>query len=389
MAIEDIRACFGPRVKITLATLSREKTLRAIPAGQAEVVQLPRLFLGALGRLAARHDVTFLVEGSAFKENWSPWLLYAFLWAAFCSRRAGKRCVAYAVDAGELSWFNRLLAARVCDGIDLILTRTEVARQRLLAMGVRRPILTTTDTAFPYLIGERPPADSPGPPTVGIAPLEFFFWPVRFRLFGRRENCYRWPFYFTWDKARRAASERMVGQFQGLVRHCLEAHGLDVQLIAMEDLDTAVCTRILEATGPQGGRVRLASARDVPPDRMVPLLRGLSYLVTSRYHACVLSMASAVPQMAVCHDERLATIYQELGMDREFLLDYRDPELGSKLIPTFDRLVRCGPEVRALLRQRHDHDYLPRCRQNPEILRAWARGHFDTRAAAAAPVGSA
>ena len=46
---------------------------------------------------------------------------------------------------------------------------------------------------------------------------------------------------------------------------------------------------------------------------MTMLLRSLGGLLTSRYHASVLSMAAGVPQVAVGHDLRLRTLFEELG----------------------------------------------------------------------------
>jgi polysaccharide pyruvyl transferase WcaK-like protein len=386
--IDDVRAAFGGEVGITAVTLDRGQTLRALPAGAGvEVVQLPALFAGKLLQLVARHDVTVLVEGSTFKQNWSRWLLYAYLAAAGFARLTGRKCVAYAVDVGALTPLNRFLTARVCEGIDLLVTRTEVARNRLASMGVKRPIVANTDTAFRYLLDEPASPRSPGGrKTVGIAPIEFHHWPVKVRPFGRRRDCYRWPFHFTWTPERRRRSAATAEHFRNLVRHAIDNHELDVTLIAMESLDTAVCEAVRDGLpGRYRPHVRLASARELPPARMVPLLRGLDYLVTARYHACVLSMAGAVPQMAVCHDERLESIYRELGIDREFLLDHRDPELAEKLPATFDRLMRCAPEVAGVLRARHDGYYLPMCDKNRSDLAAWVRQAFP--AAAEAPAG--
>ena len=52
---------------------------------------------------------------------------------------------------------------------------------------------------------------------------------------------------------------------------------------------------------------------------MTTLLRSLDLLVT-RYHAAVLSMAAAVPQLAVGHDLRLVSLYQELGLAEDLFV---------------------------------------------------------------------
>jgi polysaccharide pyruvyl transferase WcaK-like protein len=410
--LDDVRECFGDEVRITIGTQNREKTLAIIPESeQVKVVQIPYLFMAKVRKLAREHDVTFLVEGSTFKQNWSRWLLYAYLWGAWCAKRAGNHCVAYAVDAGELSPFNAGLTRRVCNEIDLLITRTEKAKQRLKEIGVTRPVFANTDSAFRYQPDEVVNCTRPDPQanlracgescrtrqarghacgleakalkcrghrqTVGIAPIEFFQWPVTMKWFGRKSECYRWPFYFTWDDERRAQSARMIENFRDLAVHIIDQHDMDVKLIAMEELDTEVCAKVLAALPEQHkARVKPVSSCELRPNQMVPLLRGLDYLVTSRYHACVLSMAGSVPQMAVSHDERLASIYCEIGIGRDFLLDFRGEHLGQSMFGAFDMLVRCGPEVRKLLQQKHDDYYLPMCARNKSDLAAWAHRTF-------------
>jgi polysaccharide pyruvyl transferase WcaK-like protein len=77
---------------------------------------------------------------------------------------------------------------------------------------------------------------------------------------------------------------------------------------------------------------RVFSAREHDASRMTVLLRSLDLLVTSRYHACVLSLAAHVPQVAVGHDLRLETIYRELGLAPEFFVRQGDaaPRPGSR-----------------------------------------------------------
>lgn len=379
-AIDDVREAFGPHTQITVTTINGPRTAAILPAGVevAEIAFTPHQFSWAMWGLCGQHDVTLLVEGSTFKQNWSVWLLHAYLWSANATRWRGNYVIAYAVDVGELSGFHAWRTRHECERMALVVTRTEIARQRLVDLGVKRPILANTDTAFRYVReGERRPG---GRRVVGLAPIEFFHWPIRFKPWCKPEEKYRWPLAFTWNEERRALSDAMLERWVRLARHAIEQHDLDVQLIAMEDLDTPVCERILAALGPLAtNRVSLASSRQVAPGDMVALLRGLDALVTSRYHACVLSMGGAVPQMAISHDERLASIYAEIGIDREYLLHYRQPDLSEQLLPKFDQLMQRGPEISSLIREKHDTRFLPLCAQNQLDLRAWGQQTFESR----------
>jgi hypothetical protein len=88
----------------------------------------------------------------------------------------------------------------------------------------------------------------------------------------------------------------------------------------MEQLDEAIADRVhRRMTHPESGR--LFSARDYDASQMTTLLRGLDLLVTSRFHAAVLSLAAAVPQVAIHHDTRLATLYRDLGLKEKWFMD--------------------------------------------------------------------
>jgi len=373
--IDDIRAVFGDCAYITVGTVSKEKTLRVLSECETlRVVQFPSIFPRTIWRLTRQHDLVMLVEGSTFKDNWSSVLLYLFLWAAWCAHFHGRRCIAYAVDAGRMSRFNRWLTRRICGGIDLIITRTEVAREALRALGVMQDIVVTTDTAFQFQgprsqrVGDRP--------VVGLAPIEFYQWPVRFRLWGRKEHCYQWPYYFSWDNARRRNSHDLVSTWADLVRHIVEDYGWQVQLFAMEELDQRICNQILERVDTSLRKhVSTVYAGDALPHAIVGHLRVLDYLVTSRYHACVLSMAGHVPQMALYHDERLISIFRELGLDR-FAISYHTTLLGHALLEGFDALVQEADWQRAHIANRLCSVFLPRCSENRAVLRDWGAQAF-------------
>jgi hypothetical protein len=253
-------------------------------------------------------------------------------------------------------------------------------------MGVRRPVLTGTDPAFrfeadraniPISLTTAQPARS----LLGVAPIEFYQWPVRYRLYGPRSERYHWPHYFTWDDDRRKLSERTAAAWRELIRHAQRRHDLDVALIAMEALDEEFCRKILDGLDVSTrARIQLVSSRDNTPHEIVPVLRKLSFLATSRYHACVLSMQANVPQMAVAHDERLRSIYAEAGLDQKYLLDPAGALEPGRLGSVLDQLVHESDAIRQTLDLRHREYFLPRCDLNVQALRTagndWGRNRF-------------
>ena len=140
-------------------------------------------------------------------------------------------------------------------------------------------------------------------------------------------------------------------------------------------------------------KARVFSARQYNASQMTVLLRGLDLLVTSRFHAAVLSLAGGVPQVAVGHDTRLATLYQDLGLKERWFIDPRVqdglargtlvPEFMGRLRERVDKLLAEPGRQKDLLRRGHA-EHLARARQNRRLL-----AEFAARNLAAAKTGDA
>jgi polysaccharide pyruvyl transferase WcaK-like protein len=371
--IADLRAVLGPRVRITVPTLNAANLRRYVQEGDGlAIAPVPTVFLRRVRKLVAESDVVVLVEGSAYMDTWTPALLWYFLWATHCAHRLGKPCLAYAVDAGEMSSFNRRLTRRVGSETDLIVTRSAGAAERLRSFGVTAPIEVTADNAFRF---EPDPADADwlehawpeaAAGLVGLAPVDFHLFPVVVRPWGRAANCYRWPYYFSRSSARRRASEALAAAYAALADRIVAEHDRAVALICMEELDEPLA-RAVERRLTNKARARVFSSRSVNASKMTVLLRRLDVLVTSRYHASILSLAAQIPQVAVGHDLRLRTLYDELGLSHLF-----HPADERNLVEAVAEDVRAllgAPEATREALRRGYGEELARARRNPELLR--------------------
>jgi polysaccharide pyruvyl transferase WcaK-like protein len=143
----------------------------------------------------------------------------------------------------------------------------------------------------------------------------------------------------------------------------VERTGKAVALICMEQLDEPIARRLHGLmTHPNDARV--FSAREHDASRMTALLRSLDLLITSRYHAAVLSLAAAVPQIAVGHDTRLDTLYRDLGLHEEWFLR---PDQLDGLEERVQRLL-ADPELQWERLRRGHAEHLARARQNRRLL---------------------
>jgi polysaccharide pyruvyl transferase WcaK-like protein len=371
--IVDVRRVLGPAARITVPSLAPENLRRYVQEGPTlRIAPVPILYFKALKKLVKEHDVVMLVEGSTYMDTWGSVLLWAFLWSTHCAVRLGKRCIAYAVDAGSLSRLNRWLVRRVASRTSLIVTRNRAAAERLADYGVRAPIETTADNAFTFTTR---PEDEGWPERewpqahegmVGMAVVDYNLFPVVMRPWGRKQDCYKWPYYFSRSAERRRASEQLAAGYAATADRIAREYGVPVALICMEEVDERLANAVRgRMAHPEMARV--FSSRTYNASQMTVLLRGLRLLVTSRYHAAVLSLAAGVPQVAVGHDLRLRTLYEDLGLLDRFFTHPRAPEMFEWLNQRIDALMADPHQVAGLLEAGH-LTHLRRAAMNRSLL---------------------
>jgi polysaccharide pyruvyl transferase WcaK-like protein len=166
------------------------------------------------------------------------------------------------------------------------------------------------------------------------------------------------------------ASDELADSYAALGDHLVRDHGVSLALICMEELDERMARKV-HARMACAGQARIFSSREYNASKMTSILRSLDFLVTSRYHACVLSMAAQVPQNAVGHDLRLKSIYAELGL-QDLFVDAHLPGRDAQLRANLDRVLADPEPVRAALRRGYE-EHLARARCNRQLLWEFAR----------------
>ena len=353
--IEDVRTVFGDDVQITVPTLN-EKNLRRYLKEESgiHIEPISPIFLWDVRRLVKSHDLVLLVEGSCYMDTWTDALLWAFLWTTTCAHRAGVPCIAYAVDSGKLSSLNRYLVKREASKTDLLITRTERAADELKKIGVTSPMEITADCAFNFkpkkedsnILSQTWPESTEG--MVGLAVVDFNLWPVVIRPWGKKEYLYRWPYYFSRSHSRRKKSEELARNWAREADRIINKYHRKIALICMEEVDEPLAREILSKME-NSDQARIFSSSKFNASQMTRILRQLDLLVTSRYHAGVLSLEAGIPQIAVGHDTRLKGFYEELGIHQDYLIDSHHPDIWDKLQEKIDELIKNPLKVRKTL----------------------------------------
>jgi polysaccharide pyruvyl transferase WcaK-like protein len=378
--IEDVRAVFGPEVQLTIPTINEANLRRYVKDGAARIVAWPSTVFPALPGLVRDNDLILLVEGSTYMDTWTSVMLWVYLATTYLAHSMGKPCLAYAVDAGEIrSAFNRRLVRSQASKTDLIITRAHSAAERLRSFGVTAPIEVTADNAFNFCpdrgdegwVQRTWPEAASG--LVGLAVVNFYLWPVVIRPWGRKEHCYKWPFYHTHSPERDRAIEALADGYASLADCVVTEHGKSVALICMEQLDEPLARKVHQRMR-HADRAQVFSSAEYNASRMTALLRSLDVLLTSRYHACVLSMAAQVPQVAVGHDLRLKTIYAELGLKEQFFVDPSSSVICQELKTRVEALL-ANPETQKESLRRGYAEHAAQARRNRELLRGFVAAH--------------
>jgi polysaccharide pyruvyl transferase WcaK-like protein len=373
--IEDVHRVFGPEAVISVPTLNEENLRRYLNEDEhLQIAPIPSIFFFALRRLVKQSDMVMLVEGSCYMDTWAGALLLAFLSASKYSKSYDVPMIAYAVDSGKLSERRVPRVRREASKTNLIITRTNLSADRLRSWGVTSPIEVTDDTAFTFDAGTEegtlkrlwPEARD----VAGMAVVDFNIWPVVIRPFGRKHDCYRWPYYFSRSKERCEASEKLAHDLAAEADRLVEKHDKFVALIAMEAVDEKLAKRVSERMKNKE-RARVFSSNDHDAATMTRILRSLDLLVTSRYHASVLSMAGGVPQVALGHDLRLRDIYQESGLVDEFFIPSKAENAWERLRQIDDRLVSERGTIRERILQ-VNAQHVERAKRNVVLLRHFA-----------------
>jgi polysaccharide pyruvyl transferase WcaK-like protein len=117
-------------------------------------------------------------------------------------------------------------------------------------------------------------------------------------------------------------------------------------------------------------------------DDIISLLSVLKGLITTRYHAVVLSSCSAIPMIAVSSDTRCEAVFRELDI-MDLYVDYvKHPEprphidnLDERLIEMTRSMISREEELKGRIAAMHPV-FVERAQRNVKILSQWLDQHF-------------
>ena len=141
----------------------------------------------------------------------------------------------------------------------------------------------------------------------------------------------------------------------------------------MEGLDTDFINKIQQHMK-HANRTKIFSSAQYNASQMTSVLRNLELLVTSRYHAGVLSLPNNVPQTAIGHDLRIKDFYTDLEIP-ELFVDHEDPDRYKALSDNVEKIFDQYNTIKSKLQNGYQI-YKEQEKRNPQLFRAFLETNY-------------
>lgn len=345
--VEQLEDLMGvENIEITLLTQNTEN-LKVYYGGHILLQHTSSIYFIDVLKACSRNHLVILCEGSTLKSKFANALTLFFCEAAGIMKKQGKPSIAYGSEAGYMDRFVERAAKDLCSKTYFI-ARTQASLGIIKELGMGGHLGTDTAWRFQSISKKNWVTDKlmatgwdGKKPVLGIAVINPFWWPVKPSLFRLAKafitgdwafHYQKWYFY-SWSDKRRELFENYIAAISEAVNEYMKNNDVYVAIIGMEMLDADACYALKKCLK-QEAEVFLA--RDYDGYELSQLLRSLSVLVTSRYHARVLSMENHVPAVAISMDERLDNILGELGQSETLLLRVDDVHLKERLLEALE-----------------------------------------------------
>ncbi|WP_010586167.1 polysaccharide pyruvyl transferase family protein [Schlesneria paludicola] len=355
--IRQVRHLFGAdRVDITVFSFIR-KYSQGYFAGVRQVSP-ETLFPRFLAREVPRYHGVLACEGSTFKSRFTDLLTVMFVGALGLATAHGRMSIAYGAEAGVMNAWPKRLTADYCKE-SLILTRNGESRSALAELGVPSELGTDTAWTFSpapdaYATDQLREVGWNGEPVLMVCPVNPFCWPVKAslqkgvqRLFGaHRASHYGSVFFFNSNEESERRFESYLTSLANAIVRFRQRRSVFVVVAASEEIDNPAMRRL---SAKLGGAPMFSSSQ-YNMYQLVSLFRAADFMLSSRYHAIVTSMAGHVASAGISMDERIVNLMRDRGHEK-LLLMVDDPNLEDRSVEVLDELFQNADAIVSEARQ--------------------------------------
>lgn len=354
--IRQFRHLFGDdHVDLSILTLDPELTRGYFRT--VKQLHLPKVFPRFLFDTVHQQHAVIACEGSMFKSKFANALSTMMVGALGLAGAEQKIAVGYGGEAGNMDPALSDLVRRYCQDA-FIIARNDASVDVLGDLGVRST--SGTDTAWTF----EPAADEVGrrvlmdagwdgeTPVLALCPINPFWWPVKpdvpraaMNHFTDADGDAHYGSVYFHESGSDVddAQLRYVTAIANAVARFRDEQDVFPVMFGSEQLDRGACEAVAEMLG---GGVPVIVSDEHDMYSMVSAMRQSTYMVSSRYHAIVTSMAGRVASAGITMDERIRNLMADRSTPH-LALEVDDPELEESLLVTLRTLASDADEIRA------------------------------------------
>lgn len=357
------------RVEINMSTLDVKAAGEYYAGFHVNLKHFDTVYFRDIYKLVLENHLIVLVEGSCWKENFASALLLYFLYGSGLAAQLGKPCFSYAVEAGKMNKLNNYLSHVLSRDMTRFITRNDDSTRVLEKLGLPGAI-TRVDTAWTqeaetrdYAVGILKARGWDGKrPLIGLAMQNYDRWPViphvgnfvKALVTGEHKNQYKSIYFYDYSKEDEQRYQSWAQMLAGLVDWIAKKYKAQPVLIGMEALDEESCKDVQAL---MKSKAILISCNEFVGVQIAAILRVLDLLVTTRYHAMVLSLPGKIPFIGLSRDERIRGVMKELGLFDDYYVDRKTDNIEAELRARVERIMN-NPAERERIRQVID-EHLP------------------------------
>jgi len=373
------------KAELTVMTLDTEN-VNGYFTKAVNILHFSTVFIFSLVRACSSHHAAILCEGSTLTPTFAEALCVFFCEAAGIMRKQNKPCIAYGSEVGKLNGWLAKLSSDLCQDT-YFMVRTEESLHNLQQLGLKGHVGTDTAWTFQSPEGEtwaqqqlRAAGWDGKQPLMGVAPLNPFCWPVRpsiwrwLKALVTRDYSQQYDkiYFFSDNATRRQQFERYLQAMAAATNRYSREHNAFVVILGMEKLDAGVCELLVQRVEAPHA---IFTSKICDVFKMTGLLRQLNILLTSRYHASVLSMERAIPIVAVSIDARLNGIMNEIGLAQHYLHHATDEHLEEHIMASLEMAGEHEQEIGNTIRQ-HLNIYKNKTEAMSRYFAKWLKEQF-------------
>ncbi len=332
--IEDIKKAH-PEAKITVATFGYNSIEKE---EGVSYITLSNILTGVLELIAFhiwRFNYIINAEGIPFVDFCGKGFINFFVPILLASWMYRKKSLCYAFDVDRLSVVDNFLVRFALERTTMLVTRTTASRDVLKKIGLKHPVSVGSDCSF--LFSPRKKYAFSKKKKIGFVFKDFFCYPIKIKLFGKKEDLYHYPFFYEYKNDGKKTCSDFKESMATLVSVVLSKHPTEeVQFIINEpQMDERITMDIYNKISRRlRKRIEIVSKKDKSLDYMKQNFKQLKYLVASRYHAVLLSLEYNVPTLVLSTDERFEYILKELRL-QNYVIDVYNNGISSEQLLMF------------------------------------------------------